>query len=195
MGEIDVRVRPFDVEAVDDLAELTAPAPIEPGDLVASDIQALVRANRLLELDPAGVAIWMWQTWARELAHDVRTLAAENEQLQQFVRDPQLLENLTAECDRLAAELAHQRQINREETARYEEAMTAARSAKLNCESAQAKLDTLRLELEAEQELLQKENEALAEEHAVMTLQVEHHRKLILSMLPNPPNGPGDSPS
>ena len=76
MGEIDVRVRPFDVEAVDDLAELTAPAPIEPGDLVASDVQASNRANRLLELDPAGVAIWMWQTWARELAHDVRTLAA-----------------------------------------------------------------------------------------------------------------------
>ncbi len=185
MGELDVRVRPSDVETVDDLAELTA----------ASDVQALDRANRLLELDPAGVAIWMWQTWARELAHDVRTLAAENEQLQQFVRDPQLLKNLTAECDRLAAELEQQCQINSEETARYEEAMKAARSAKLDCENARAKLDTLRLELETEQELLQKENEALAEEHAVMILQVEHHRKLILSMLPNPPNGAGDSPS
>ncbi len=160
-----------------------------------TDEQALDRANRLLELDPAGVAIWMWQTWARELALDVRTLAAENERLQQFVQDPQLLENLTAECDRLAAELEQQRQINREETARYEEAMKAARSAKLDWESAQAKLDTLRLELEAEQDFLQKENEALAEENAVMTLQVEHHRKIILSMLPNPPTGAGDPPS
>ena len=160
-----------------------------------TDGQALDRANRLLELDQAEVAIWMWQTWARDLAHDVRTLAAENEQLQQFVQDPQLLEKLTAECDRLAAVLEHQRQINREETARYEEAMKAARSAKLDCENAQAKLDTLRLELEAEQELLKKENEALAEEHAVMTLQVEHHRKLILSMLPNPDPPEGRDPA
>ena len=157
--------------------------------------QELDRANRLLELDPAGVAIWMWQTWARELALDVRTLAAENEQLQQFVQDPQLLRNLTAERDRLAAELEQQCQINREETTRYEEAMKAARIAQLDWEGAQAKLDTVRLELEAEQELLQEENEALAEEHAVMTLQVEHHRKIIQSMLPNPPNGAGDSPS
>ena len=160
-----------------------------------TDEQAVERANRLLELDPAGVAIWMWQTWARELAHDVRTLAAENEQLQQFVQDPQLLKNLTAERDRLAAELEQQRQINREETARYEQAMNAARIAQLDWEAAQAKLDTLRLELLAEQELLREQNEALAEENAVMTLQVEHHRKLIQSMLPNPPNGAGDLPS
>ena len=124
-----------------------------------------------------------------------RTLSAENEQLQQFVQDPQLLKNLTAERDRLATELEQQCQINREETARYEEAMKAARIAQLDWESAQAKLDTLRLELLAEQELLREENEALAEENAVMTLQVEHHRKLIQSMLPNPPNGAGDSPS
>ena len=124
----------------------------------------------------------MWQTWARELAHDVQTLAAENEQLQQLIQDPGLLENVTADRDRLAAELEQQRQINQEETARYEEAMEAARSATLAWENARAKLDALRLE----HHLLREENEALAEEHAVMTVQVEHHRKLILSMLPDP---------
>jgi hypothetical protein len=45
-GQLGVRVRVRDVETLDDLDELTAPPPVEPGDLLAS-ANALYRVEVL----------------------------------------------------------------------------------------------------------------------------------------------------
>ena len=131
--------------------------------------------------------VWMYQSWAVQLAEDVRAFKKHCDQLQAVVDslDPEYIERLTAERNQLAIDLTKQREAFETEAARYTKLVHVQRDTQRDLESARTRLSTMQHELEDRISLLQHEVHDLTESYAQAETRVEHWRRVVQQTLPN----------